>query len=238
MTSAPTPPAALRLVLRDRTHAEGEQVLLLALGDLVDLGLWTVQSGRRGLRRRTLLARTAAPVPEALPESLAFVHGLLEKAVARDAEADVEAVARWFGRHARRAGPTAAKLAIDDLIRSGHLERHAGTGFRGLRATPAGEAVLAEVPPREEVVGQLGRAPGRRAARRELLPGGFGWAAGVAGAAALAGAVSDAWASGHATGVAGLGGPHGSSSLDGGDGWHDGGGSHGHADGGGHHGGH
>jgi hypothetical protein len=215
MTATTPLPLSLQLVLRDRTRADVDAVMLAVIGDLVADGVWCHSRRWSGLRRRHLLQRVdAQPLGADIPEPLRFVDGLLTRASdAPDVGGDVKRIAAWVGRNARGVGTTVVHKAIDQLVADALLTAD-------WRPTPAGEEALANIPPRDRDEEALGL-------------GGAGIAWGWDAASGIGGL----WAAGHASGAvhhhSGHGAHHGG---------HDGGfggGHHGGHDGGfgGHHGG-
>jgi hypothetical protein len=211
-----------RLVLRDRTLANADDVLLVAVDDLVHVGVWVHRKSLAGARRATLTPTTAAVE---LPEPLLYVDDLLRRVPAEraDGRRQIRATARWIGRHARGASTTAVHKAIEDLVTRGYMERALlPNGATTLRTTQAGDLALAGMPP-ADARHELPRRS-RRAERRVSLPlGGAGLASplGLAFISTWSGGFDQGCTDGHA------GGHHGG--LDGG---YDGGHHHGH-DGGG-----
>ncbi|XAY05364.1 hypothetical protein DSM112329_02214 [Paraconexibacter sp. AEG42_29] len=216
------------LVLRDRTRASSKEVLLLAVGDLIDLGLWRVEQRRRRLRRTTALVATGDPVPGDLPDPLAFVQDLLTKAAADAGTTDdLDSLARWFGRHARRAGSVTATRALEQLVTDGLLARDPK-----LRVTTAGEAVLRDVPPgAPKPVLVAAGSKRRREDPVEPLRFAGGSAAGTVWAGAVGAGMAAVWVSGYDNGVSGSDG--GGWGFGGGDGSGGDGGDGGGGDGGG-----
>src|SRR5262249_24085122 len=123
MSGAPSLPLSLRLILRDRTRSDVDQVVLAAIGDLVNEGVWRHEHRGWALRRRHLLARASrAPLDGDVPEPLRFIDGLLVRAAA-DPEVgdDMKRMATWIGRNAHGAGTTAVHKGIDQLVADGLL---------------------------------------------------------------------------------------------------------------------
>lgn len=124
-----------RLVLRDRTRTDTQDVLIVAIEDLVLLGAWTHDRRRRGLRRIDVL--DPAGPKQTLPEPLRFVDAQLRRVPGDEAgRRDLPAVARWFAQNDRRAGTSAVHSTLDGLLEDGFLERTPRTPKAGPALVP------------------------------------------------------------------------------------------------------
>jgi hypothetical protein len=142
-----TVPIAAALVLRDRTNADHQQVLALALDALVADGTWTAGRGWRRLRRvRTLTPARAAAAPggRTHPEPLSALDQILRRAAADlGAPLAVPTAGAWCALHAEGDVETLPRQAIDDLVARGLL----ATDGRRFTVTRAGDDALATAKP-------------------------------------------------------------------------------------------
>jgi len=135
-----TVPIAAALVLRDRTNADHQQVLALALDALVADGTWTAGRGWRRLRRVRTLTPARATADARHPEPLSALDRILRRAAADlGTPLSVPAAGAWCALRAEGDVETLPRQTIDDLIAQGLL----ATDGRRFTITRAGEDALA-----------------------------------------------------------------------------------------------
>ncbi|WP_445148996.1 hypothetical protein [Baekduia sp. Peel2402] len=140
-----TIPIAAALVLRDRTNADHQQVLALALDALVADGTWKADRGWRRLRRvRTLTPARQAAGTARHTEPLSALDQVLRRAAADlGTPLSVPTAGAWCALHAEGDVETLPRRTIDDLIAHGLL---ATDGSR-FTVTRAGDDALATAKP-------------------------------------------------------------------------------------------